>query len=64
MKHKNIELPCSFFVTPRNGPTLLGMPDCEKLQLMNEACITIDTSWKKDRSVNNLDEIGLITDKH
>ena len=26
---------CSFFVVARNGPALLGMPDCEQLLILN-----------------------------
>ena len=35
---KDIEYQYSFFVVPGNGPALLGMPDCEGLQLLSINC--------------------------
>ena len=32
IKHKDIELPCSFFVVPGKGTALLGMLDCKKIK--------------------------------
>ena len=31
--NKSIEFQCNFFVVTVSGPALLGMPDCERLQL-------------------------------
>ena len=38
---------CHFFVVPGNGPTLLEMSDCERLQLVSVHCHTIDAGQQK-----------------
>ena len=40
IKFKNIKKRCVFFVVPRNGQVLLGMPDTAALKLIN---ISIDS---------------------
>ena len=54
IKYKDIELPCNFFVAPGNGPALLGMLKCEKLELLSVNCTAIDTSQKKERLTSSL----------
>ena len=46
LNNKVIEYQCDFFVVPGNGPALLGMSDCEWLQLLTVNCQTIDGSHK------------------
>ena len=36
--NKGIEYQCNFFVGPWHGPALLGMPDCERLQMLSTNC--------------------------
>ena len=45
----NIELCCSFFVMPRNGPAFLGMPYCGKLQLLSVDFDAINVGQKKEQ---------------
>ena len=40
-----------FFVVPGNGPTLLGMPDMELLNILTISCNTIHTE-KEDKDAN------------
>ena len=40
--HKSIKSQCSFFVVATNSPALLGMPNCERLQMLNCATIEAD----------------------
>ena len=37
---KGIKFQCNFFVVMGNWPALLGMPDCERLQLLGINCNT------------------------
>ena len=63
IKYENIELLFSFFVIPRNGPALLGILDCEKLEFLSVMYTTIDTSLKKNRSMNNLNKVSPVKTK-
>ena len=47
LNHKDTELLCSFFVVTRNGPALLRMSVCEKLELLIVNCTAFNASWKK-----------------
>ena len=38
-----------FFVVPRNGPALLGMSDCKRLQLLSINCSTVEADQGKMR---------------
>ena len=49
--NKSIKYQCHFFVVPQNGPALLGMPDCERLQLLSINCQTINDQ-QKGRKIN------------
>ena len=40
---KDIEFQCNLFIVSGNGLTLLGMPDCERLQLLGITCDTMPT---------------------
>ena len=42
---------CSFFVVHGNGPALLGMQDCERLQLLSINCQTTNDQ-QKGRQIN------------
>ena len=39
---RDIEFWWSFFVESRNGPALLRMPDCERLQVLSSHCSTTE----------------------
>ena len=45
--HKNVELPCSFFVVPGNSPLVIWIPDCERLQLPSANCKIIEVGWRR-----------------
>ena len=47
---KGIMFQCSFFVVPGNRPELLGMPDCERLQLLSINCNTMNDEQNKKRN--------------
>ena len=57
--NKGIKYQCSYNAGPDNGPALLGMLDCERLQLLSDNCNTTDvdqkggpvTQSKQDRSL-------------
>ena len=51
LTHKGIHSGCCLFVVPRNGLELLGMPECERLQLLNIYCNKIESGHKR-RQVN------------
>ena len=44
--NKDIRYSSSFFVVPGNRPALLGMPDCERLQLLSIKCQTMSNTSK------------------
>ena len=33
--HNGVEFQYGFFIVPRNGPTLVGMQDCERMALLS-----------------------------
>ena len=43
INQKGIKSQCSFFIVSLNGPALLGMPDCERLQLLSMNYDTIES---------------------
>ena len=45
VEHKNNKKKCRFFVVPRNGQVLLGMPDTDMFNRIN---INIDSTGTKD----------------
>ena len=49
VEHKNNKKKCRFFVVPRNGQVLLGMPDTDALHIIN---ISIDSIGAKDARVS------------
>ena len=49
--NKVIKYQFSFFVVAGNGPALLGMPDCERLQQLSINCETMNNE-KRKRQVN------------
>ena len=51
--NKSMEYQCNFCVVPGNGTALLGIPDCECLQLLNINC----------QATNNPHKRGLINEK-
>ena len=58
LMHKNVEMLCSFFPVPGNSPSLIGMPDCERLQLLIVNCNTIDLSHRMDKEMNSQNKIS------
>ena len=38
---------CNFFVVPGNGSALLGLPDCDWLQLLSIKCQTTNDQHKR-----------------
>ena len=48
---KDKSKPYRFFVVPREGPGLQGMPDVETLELLGVNCNTIESS-QKSRKIN------------
>ena len=69
---KGIESWCSFFVVARSCPALLGMPDCEGLQLLHINFNTmvashnrrhVNKQYKQDKNeANNNSKINLVFD--
>ena len=49
--HKDKQKPCKFFVVPGEGPSLLGMPDVETLELLSVNCNTIEPG-QMNRQIN------------
>ena len=47
LEHKNNKKKCIFFVVPRNGQALLGMPDTDMLNIIK---INIDSIGTEDAS--------------
>ena len=45
--NKKVKLHHSFFVLHGNGPVLLGMPDCKRLQLLSVNCDQIECGPKE-----------------
>ena len=45
-----IEYQCNFIVVPGNELALLGMPDCEQLQLLNVACQITNEQCKRRKN--------------
>ena len=49
--NKSIKFQCIFSVMPGNGPALLGMPECERLQLLSINCSPRNDK-QKERQIN------------
>ena len=47
LQHKDIDLQCSFFVVPVNGPAFLWMLDYKKLELLTVDCTTVDAQSRQ-----------------
>ena len=52
---QGIEFQCNFFVVPGNGPALLDMTDCKRLQLLSINCNTISADSHR-RQVSKQDK--------
>ena len=48
--HRETRKPCSFFVMAGNGPVLLGMQDCEGLQLLSMNYYATNDDTRKTNS--------------
>ena len=52
LEHNNKNKICNFFVVPRIGQVLLGMPDIELPNILTSRCNTIGTE-KEDRDAKS-----------
>ena len=56
--NEDIEYQCNFFVVPGIGLALLGMPECEWLQLLRINCQATNDQCKEDKLTNKQSKIS------
>ena len=64
INHKNKQKLCRFFVLPRKGHILLGMPDIETLYALTIKCNTVDTQKQSMHTYSVMEDECQYTKMH